>query len=502
MKINNTSKRALLASSVAIVAVAGLGGVSQNVFAAENDNSSKVTSVINESTISTAINKEETSKFTKEEKAVIDAKIATINGDRQEFIKKAISNGDWQPYYAFEYTQTPGYFEVTKMKDKDGKDKYVYERNKVYYGWMLESHLSNTKNQPDEQYMKETVALFNAAPGMVPYVVHLNNNKELANKYDVPQVDKDFFDSRFNNPDLLKGLIPTSELIVDSSLETQTKDKIEFDKNNADKDTSVSNGSTNNADKNNSTIDKNDSNKENNLIENTNIESKVMKDISISVGETVKYNLDEYFVNPDKTLNYDVEINGDNAGEAKDVEATLKNSILSIKTNKSGNYDVKIKASNGKEKQFKITVSNAENRIDVKTMPNLKASIAMKETWSNEIDLNIYFTDKEGEKLKFDVDVKGVEGNVTVSEDNSKLTLIPATIGENTINITATAVNGETSKESFTFNVEKDGNSKENTVKKEVKKLPQTGNESNGLTGVIGVMLIGLASVLGIRKKR
>jgi len=142
-----------------------------------------------------------------------------VNANRQELIQYALKTGDWQPYRAFEAKRTPGYFEIV-----DGK----YEYTKAYYGHLLESHLMSYKakisdmtqrnvdkhsdewqtiEKSHESYMAEYVKAFNEAPGVTPYVPHLNHNEAVAKETGAIMYSNDFFDSKYNHPDFLKGLI-------------------------------------------------------------------------------------------------------------------------------------------------------------------------------------------------------------------------------------------------------------------------------------------------------
>lgn len=146
-----------------------------------------------------------------------------VNANRQELIQYGIQEGDWQPYRAFASKETPGHFEIV-----DGK----YEYNKIYYGQLISSHLVSYNAQVAElgakygyteedkaaiaaekaaakaehdRYMTEYVEKFNNAPGIVPYVVHLNHREDVAKQYGVEMVAEGYFDSKYNNPDLLSG---------------------------------------------------------------------------------------------------------------------------------------------------------------------------------------------------------------------------------------------------------------------------------------------------------
>lgn len=142
-----------------------------------------------------------------------------VNANRQELIQYGIKTGDWQPYRAFEAKKTPGFFEIVNGK---------YEYTKAYYGHLLQSHLMNynakiaemTQRNVDrnsdewkdvekshKSYMEENVKAFNEAPGVTPYVPHLNHNEAVAKETGAVMYSKDFFDSKYNHPDFLRGLI-------------------------------------------------------------------------------------------------------------------------------------------------------------------------------------------------------------------------------------------------------------------------------------------------------
>lgn len=146
-----------------------------------------------------------------------------VNANRQELIQYGIQEGDWQPYRAFAAQETPGHFEIV-----DGK----YEYNKIYYGQLMSSQLTSYLEKmvelnmkygytPEEKaaieeekvahktehkrIMAEYVEKFNNAPGIVPYVVHLNHREDVAKEYGVEMVAKGYFDSKYNHPELLTG---------------------------------------------------------------------------------------------------------------------------------------------------------------------------------------------------------------------------------------------------------------------------------------------------------
>lgn len=149
--------------------------------------------------------------------------IYAVNANRQELIQYAIQEGDWQPYRALAAKETPGHFEMI-----DGK----YEYNKIFYGQLISSYLSSYKAKVTELNMKgastkeaqeelnaEKAALkaehdfimgqyvedFNNAPGIVPYIVHFNHREDVAKEYGVEMVADGYFDSKYNNPELLTG---------------------------------------------------------------------------------------------------------------------------------------------------------------------------------------------------------------------------------------------------------------------------------------------------------
>ncbi|QTB28861.1 hypothetical protein [Lysinibacillus sphaericus] len=140
--------------------------------------------------------------------------VYAVNANRQELIQYGIRTNDWQPYYAFEAQKTPAYFDLV-----DGK----YEYNKTFWGNQIENTLKNMKekladNWGNEEkraeieadmkaYIKKQATIFNEAPGMVPYVIGLNHTATLAKENGVAEVAKDYFDSKYNHPDVMtKGI--------------------------------------------------------------------------------------------------------------------------------------------------------------------------------------------------------------------------------------------------------------------------------------------------------
>lgn len=129
-----------------------------------------------------------------------------VNANRQELIQYAIKTGDWYPYRALEAKTSPAYFELI-----DGK----YEYNKVYYGSFIENAVMSYRfdmmqNKTDEEkehltkehqrFLKEYIAKFNEAPGIVPYVIGLNNTSEEAKENGVEEPFDGYFDSKWNYP--------------------------------------------------------------------------------------------------------------------------------------------------------------------------------------------------------------------------------------------------------------------------------------------------------------
>lgn len=140
--------------------------------------------------------------------------VYATNANRQELIQYGIRENDWQPYRAFEAEKTPAYFELV-----DGK----YEYNKIFWGNLIEHDLTNFKTKLADNwndlekravieaemkaYIKKQVAIFNEAPGIVPYVIGLNHTVTLAKEHGVAEVAKDYFDSKYNHPDVMaKGI--------------------------------------------------------------------------------------------------------------------------------------------------------------------------------------------------------------------------------------------------------------------------------------------------------
>ena len=438
--------------------------------------------------------------FTDEEKAVIDAEIAKVNETRQDLIKQAIQDGKWQPYYAFEYQRTPGFFEVTVVTDEEGNKTNFYEYNKVYYGSLLESHLRNYnasvtsmayehgwesahapegstepgwKDVLDEghnAYMATRIQDFNNAPGIVPYVVHLNHTQDLANEYGVPMVAEGYFDSKFNSPDLFKGLIPSGDApVVETDAEKAAKElaaKEKAAKELADKEKA----------------DKEKADKE-----------KADKELA------------------DKAL-----------ADKEKADKELAD----------------------KEKADKELV---KTKFEIKTLDEFKdLAFSLADPASKTLDLKMYFASEEGSYLDFHVSY-GEEGtydaeNFSSTKDTLTITPKIATQGDGAlITVTATLVDkdgkaidengaviefdkngdpiGKFVMETKQFHVTIDGiaeveestdgkvipgervATKEEMLKDYKNFLPQTGTESNSLFAGLGVMLIGLATALGLRRK-
>ncbi|KAB8129177.1 hypothetical protein F9U64_15435 [Gracilibacillus oryzae] len=84
----------------------------------------------------------------------------------------------------------------------------VFEKNKIYYGNLIESKLNAIKDAEAEgdqdkvelweNSLQDAIEDFNQAPGIVPYIVGLNHNADMAAKYGVEEPADDFFDSKYN----------------------------------------------------------------------------------------------------------------------------------------------------------------------------------------------------------------------------------------------------------------------------------------------------------------
>lgn len=125
-----------------------------------------------------------------------------VNASRQDLIKFSIRTGNWDAYNAFEAFRTPAYFEKI-----DGK----FIHNKVYYGNLIESSLrwfnspdyadqrANPQAIKDSEFrLKELIADYKTAPGIIPYVIGLNSNESYANTYGVERPSNSYFDSKYN----------------------------------------------------------------------------------------------------------------------------------------------------------------------------------------------------------------------------------------------------------------------------------------------------------------
>lgn len=152
-------------------------------------------------------------EYTSHDEMKADGIYAT-NANRQELILYAVRTGDWQPYRASEAKLRPADFVLVNGK---------YEYSKIYWGQMLMNEVWNFKEREatlngsdleeakatHERMMKEYIQDFNAAEGVVMYIVGVNNTVELANENGVPTPDKNWVDSHWNNPDItLNGQLP------------------------------------------------------------------------------------------------------------------------------------------------------------------------------------------------------------------------------------------------------------------------------------------------------
>ena len=456
-------------------------------------------------------------ELTEEEKEKIDSEIALINETRQNLIKQAISTGDWQPYYGFEYENTPGFFEVTILTDDEGTKTNSYEYNKVFYGSLLESHLRNYnanvanlayehgwdnahasegeepgwKDVLDEghnAYMTSYIEKFNEAPGIVPYVVHLNHTANLAEEYGVEMVADGYFDSEFNSPDLLKGLIASGEVPV------PTPDVDEDEVENEDVDENVDEDEVKNED-----VDE-----DKGIIE----KSVDFEDKEVVVGEEISFNANDYFKASDGSLKFTVETEGETIEVKEDGSVTFS-------YDERGEFKVVVKAHNedfdeSAEQTFTVSVVNQGVKLK-EGVGNLTFTFATGDE-SKHIDFNdLFTTDADNDKLTFST-ATDFENDpvVTFSDDFSQLEINPISPVLHEFEFTVSDGNGSETTETITIvvignpvpTVDPDTPEAIEDEVLEEYKLPQTGSENNGLFAGIGVMLIGLATALGLRRKK
>lgn len=127
-----------------------------------------------------------------------------INVQRQSLIMDSVASGDWHTYYAFEATQAPYHYDL----NEDGK----VVPNKNYFGnlvatshrAMVEARMAGDKETEQiwANDLKQTIAKYNAAPGMSVYIPQVNSNASDIEFYGIEAPDAKFFDSVYNNNDV------------------------------------------------------------------------------------------------------------------------------------------------------------------------------------------------------------------------------------------------------------------------------------------------------------
>ncbi|SER70702.1 hypothetical protein SAMN04487944_108123 [Gracilibacillus ureilyticus] len=156
---------------------------------------------------------------------------------RNELIQSSIAQDDWSAYNAFEATQHPAWYEEVNG---------VFEKNKIYYGNLIESKLRAIKDAEAEgdqekvelweNSLNEAIQDFNNAPGIVPYVVGLNHNEKVANEYGVEEPADDFFASPYNASIVLnQGKFESNQWFENAIFEEDPELKVHIENLVADK---------------------------------------------------------------------------------------------------------------------------------------------------------------------------------------------------------------------------------------------------------------------------
>lgn len=256
-----------------------------------------------------------------------------------------------------------------------------------------------------------------------------------------------------------------------------------------------------------------------------------IKDQTFYINDTIELNLSDYFSYGDKELAYVVKFESDKNGKEY-LTADFKNGKLILKNNKaphtSSTVTLDILDNDTQEVldtvQFKVTTANSLPASINNGIPNIKTTVADK---SLEIDLNEYFFDEDGDNLTYDVEITSTEAGFSdsiVQTNNNILTVSYKVPGKAKVKISAFDEEGKGLAAIYTFDVEiekgvttdvdenvvkdqsnvnkDDSNTKPINDTKTDKKLPQTGEATSGFTGPIGILLIGLASVIGFRKTK
>lgn len=127
-----------------------------------------------------------------------------INVKRQSLIMDAISSGEWYTYYAFEATQAPYHYDL----NEDGKvvpnKNYFGNLVATSHGAMIDARIAGDKETEQiwANDLKQTIAKYNAAPGMSVYIPQVNSNEADIEFYGIEAPDAEFFDSVYNNYDV------------------------------------------------------------------------------------------------------------------------------------------------------------------------------------------------------------------------------------------------------------------------------------------------------------
>ncbi|WP_252502141.1 DUF2599 domain-containing protein [Sporosarcina sp. Marseille-Q4943] len=136
------------------------------------------------------------------------------NGDksRKGLMEYGLKTGDMSLFYAADALLQPAFYDVV-----DGK----FTRNKFYYGALIERHIQRVNQyiadfgneawlkhkEEEDKRLLALVEKYKKAPGVIPYVIGFTNSKQNADKYGVEVTPIEFYNSKWNHPDVMtKGV--------------------------------------------------------------------------------------------------------------------------------------------------------------------------------------------------------------------------------------------------------------------------------------------------------
>ncbi|MGN7385472.1 DUF2599 domain-containing protein [Sporosarcina sp. SAFN-015] len=143
-------------------------------------------------------------------------------GDRSRngLMEYGLKTGDMSLFHAVDAMYRPAFYDIVNGK---------FVKNKFYYGALIDKHIQSIDQyfvdfsyatgiqlkEKEDKRLWELVEKYKKAPGLIPYVIGFTNTKQNADKYGVEETPIDFFNSKWNHPDVMtKGRFSNKDNVI------------------------------------------------------------------------------------------------------------------------------------------------------------------------------------------------------------------------------------------------------------------------------------------------